>query len=247
MMNQNNPVEQHSIGQSVLLHLLPGFLIGGFYFAVTPLFHQRGYPSMMALLCAIFVVLIPVELGYLLYEGKKKNGRFSLQGVVLYRTSIPIWQYFLWSLVIFVLMGLIFTLMKPVDAFLQQNLYSWVPVLESGLQAGYSQRILIETYVMLAIFGAVVAPTVEELYFRGFLLPRMGYAGKWAPLLHSFLFGLYHVWTPWMFLTRTVGMLPLIYAVRRRNLNIGIVTHILINLVDVIAGVSFIIGMSSFR
>ena len=114
------------------------------------------------------------------------------------------------------------------------------------MQAGYSQRILIETYMMLAIFGAVVAPTVEELYFRGFLLPRMGYAGKWAPLLHSLLFGLYHVWTPWMFLTWAVGMLPLIYAVRRRNLYLGIAAHILINLVDVIAGVSFIIGMSSF-
>jgi membrane protease YdiL (CAAX protease family) len=247
MMNQNNSVEQHSIGQSVLLHLLPGFLIGVGYFAVIPLFRQWGYPSMMALLCAVFVVLIPAVLGYLLYEGKKKNGRFSLEGVVLYRTSIPIWQYFLWGLVVFALMGLIFTLMKPVDTFVQQNLYGWVPVLESGLEAGYSQGALIGTYVMLAIFGAVIAPTVEELYFRGFLLPRMGYAGKWAPLLHSFLFGLYHVWTPWMFLTRTVGMLPLIYAVRRRNLNLGIVTHILINWIDVIAGVIFIIGMSSLR
>jgi len=140
MMNQNNSVEQHSIGQSVLLHLLPGFLIGGGYFAVIPLFHQWGYPSMMALICAVFVVLIPAELGYLLYEGKKKNGRFSLEGVVLYRTSIPIWQYFLWGLVVLVLMGLIFTLMKPVDTFLQQNLYGWVPVLESGLEAGGTHR-----------------------------------------------------------------------------------------------------------
>ncbi|MEN8173685.1 MAG: CPBP family intramembrane glutamic endopeptidase, partial [Chloroflexota bacterium] len=205
-MNHNDSVEQHSIGQSVLLHLLPGILIGGCYFAMTPLFHRWGYPSMMALACAVFVVLVPVELGYLLYEGKKKNGRYSLQGVVLYRTSIPIWQYFLWALVVIVLMGIIFTLMKPVDTFLQQRLYYWVPVLESGLEAGYSQGALIGTYVMLAIFGAVVGPTVEELYFRGFLLPRMGYAGKWAPLLHSFLFGLYHVWSPWMFLTRTVGM-----------------------------------------
>jgi membrane protease YdiL (CAAX protease family) len=243
-MNQNDSVEQHSPARSVLLHLLPGFLIGGFYFAVIPFFHQRGYPSLMALLCALIVVLLPVELGYLLYEGKKKNGRFSLQGVVLYRTAIPIWQYFLWGFMLFALMGLIFTLMKPVDAFIQKNLYGWVPVLESGLQAGYSRGALIVTYVMLAIFGAVVAPTVEELYFRGFLLPRMGYAGKWAPLLHSFLFGLYHVWTPWMFLTRTVGMLPLTYAVRRRNLNLAIVTHILVNFVDVIAGVSFIVGMS---
>ena len=98
--------------------------------------------------------------------------------------------------------------------------------------------------VSISVFGVVIAPTVEEFYFRGYLLPRMGYAGKWAPLLHTFLFGIYHVWTPWMFLTRTLGMLPLAYAVRWRNLNIGIITHILVNALDVITAISFIIGMS---
>ena len=244
-MNQNTSIEQHSIGLSLFLHLLPGFLIGGVYFVLLPLLHQWGYPSVMGLMCTILLVLVPVELGYLLYEGKKKNGRFSLHGVVLYRTPIPIWNYILWVPVVFVVLGCIFTLMKPVDTLLQQHLFAWVPLMESGLQKGYSQAVLIRTYVMLAIFGVIVGPLVEELYFRGFLLPRMGYAGKWAPLLHSFLFGIYHVWTPWMFLTRTVGMLPLIYAVQRRNLHVGILIHMLVNVVDVIAGVSFIIGMSS--
>ena len=72
----------------------------------------------------------------------------------------------------------------------------------------------------------------------------MGYAGKWAPLLHSFLFGLYHIWTPWMFLTRTLGMLPLTYAVRWRNLYLSIIVHILVNTLDVIAAVVFIVGIS---
>jgi membrane protease YdiL (CAAX protease family) len=179
-----------------------------------------------------------------LYQAKKKNGSFSLRGVVLYRNPIPTWQYFVWVPALFVVMGLIFTLMKPVDAFLQDNLLAWIPTLESGLQSGYSQGALILTYAMLAVFGAVLAPLVEELYFRGYLLPRMGFAGKWAPLLHSLLFGLYHFWTPWMFVTRTLGMLPLIYAVRRRNLNIAIIVHILVNFVDVVAGVGFIIAMS---
>jgi hypothetical protein len=133
--------------------------------------------------------------------------------------------------------------MKPVDAFLQSNLFSWVPVLESGLRDGYSREVLVRTYLMLAVFGAVVGPTVEELYFRGFLLPRMEYAGKWAPLLHGFLFALYHMWTPWMFVTRTLGILPLAYAVKRRNLYVGIASHILVNLADVVAGVAFIVGM----
>lgn len=243
IMIQGNAVEQHSPGQSVLLHLLPGFLIGGVYFALLSLLRQWGYPSIMALMCTIVVILMPVELGYLLYEGKKKNGRFSLHGVVLYRAPIPTWQYFLWVPVLFVLLGIIFTLMKPVDALLQQKLFAWVPILESGLQAGYSQGALIATYMMVAIFGTIVGPIVEELYFRGYLLPRMGYAGKWAPLLHSFLFGLYHFWTPWMFLTRTLGMLPLAYAVQRRNLNLAIIVHILVNAIDVITALSFIIGM----
>lgn len=244
-MNQNDLVDQHSPGQSLLLHLLPGVLIGACYFALIPVLRQWGYPAMMALMCALVLVLVPVELGYLLYQGRKKNGRISLRGVVLYRTPIPTWQYFLWVPGLFVLLGLIFTPLKPLDAFIQQQFFAWVPLLESGLQVGYSQGALIVTYAMVAIFGAVVGPVVEELYFRGYLLPRMGYAGKWAPLLHSFLFGLYHVWTPWMFVTRTLGMLPLVYAVQRRNLNLAILVHVLVNMLDVIAAISFIIGMVS--
>ena len=243
-MNAQQENEIHSTTKSIILHLAPGILTGAFYFLVQEPLHRIGYPSLMALICAVIVVLVPVELGYLLYEGKKKNGRFSLQGVVLYRTPIPIWQYFLWGFAVLALMGLIFTLMKPVNTFLQQNLYAWVPVFESGLEAGYSRGALIWTYGMLLIFGVIIAPTVEELYFRGFLLPRMRYAGKWAPLLHSFLFALYHIWTPWMFITRTVAMLPLIYAVRRRNLNLGIITHILVNLMDVVMGFAFIASMA---
>ena len=199
---------------------------------------------MMALLCALVVIMIPAELGYLLYQGQKKNGRYSLSGVVSYRRSIPIQQYFLWVPVLFVVMGVIFIPMKPVDAFIQQNLFSWVPVLDNGLQGGYSRGALILTTTMLAIFGAVVAPTVEEFYFRGYLLPRMGYAGKWAPLLHTLLFGLYHFWTPWMFLSRTLGMLPITYAVQRKNLNLAIIVHVLVNSLDVITAIAFIMSMS---
>jgi len=244
-VNQNGSAEQHSIGQSLLLHLLPGVLIGSCYFAALPVLDRWGYPSMMALLVAMVLVLVPAELGYLLLQGKKRNGRYSLQGVVLYRTSIPTWQYFLWVPVLLVVIGVIFSAMKPVDAFLQNSVFSLVPAFESGLGGGYSQEVLIKTYVMLAVFGAVVGPTVEEMYFRGFLLPRMGYAGKWAPLLHCFLFALYHLWTPWMFVTRTLGIVPLAYAVQRRNLNLGITVHILMNLVDVVAGVVFIVGMGA--
>jgi membrane protease YdiL (CAAX protease family) len=240
-----NLAEQHTFGKSLLLHLLPGLLIGGVYFALRPPLAHWGFPSIMALMCAVLLVLLPFELGWLLREGKKENGRFSLQGVVLYRKPIPVWQYFVWIPVLFVLLGLIFTLMKPVDAFLKQQVFAWLPALEGGLEAGYSRTILIITWCMVALFGVLSGPFVEEMYFRGYLLPRMGYAGKWAPLLHSLLFGLYHFWTPWMFLTRMLGMLPLAYAVRWRNLNLAIIVHVMVNALDIFTAVAFIVKMGS--
>jgi len=243
-MNPTNSVEQHSFGKSIILHLLPGFLIGGCYYALRPILGKWGYPSIMALACAIILILLPVELGWLFYEGKKKNGHFSLQGVVLYRNAIPVWQYFLLVPALFVVLGLIFTLMKPVDIFLQQQVFAWLPALDGGLQAGYSRSTLIVTWIMVAIFGTLAGPIVEEFYFRGYLLPRMGYAGKWAPLLHSLLFGLYHIWTPWKFLTRALGMLPLVYAARWRNLKLAVIVHVLVNTLDVVTAVVFIARMS---
>lgn len=244
-MNQNNTAEQHTAGKSVLLHLLPGFLIGMCYFALVPVARQLGYPSIAALMIAVVVALVPFELGYLLVQGRKVTGRFSLGSVVEYRNRLPVWQYLLWVPVLFVLLAIIFTVMKPVDAFLRDNLFSWIPPLNGGLDGSYPQDVLIVTYILVGIFGVIVGPVVEEMYFRGYLLPRMGYAGKWSPLLHSFLFALYHMWTPWLIVTRTLGTLPLVWAARRRSLYLSIAVHIAVNTVDLITGIAFIAAMSS--
>jgi hypothetical protein len=34
------------------------------------------------------------------------------------------------------------------------------------------------------LLNGVIGPVVEELYFRGFLLPRMEGLGRWAPLVN---------------------------------------------------------------
>lgn len=241
---KRSSVAQHSIGTSLTLHLLPGVLIGACYYALVPVVGAWGYPSIVALMLAVGLVLVPIELGYLVWVARRK-GRRSLWSAVSYRVTLPLWQYFLWVPLLFVLLGLVFTFMRPIDAVLREGVFSGLPALQSGLQGQYSRGVLIRTYAMVAVFGATIGPIVEELYFRGFLLPRMGYAGRWAPLVHSFLFALYHIWTPWMAITRTVGMLPLVYAARRRSLYLSIGVHVLVNMVDVVAGAVFILGMSS--
>jgi hypothetical protein len=63
-MTEDKTVEQHSLARSILLHLLPGFLIGAGSFALIPLLRSFGYPSIMALMCSLALILLPFELGY---------------------------------------------------------------------------------------------------------------------------------------------------------------------------------------
>jgi membrane protease YdiL (CAAX protease family) len=235
-------IEKHSTILSVILHLLPGILVGCFYFLARQPVALLGYPSIFALLLAFAFVLIPVELGYLLYQGKKKTGRFTLQGIISYQNPIPWWQYLVWPIIIFAVVGAIFKLLAPLDAFLQERLFFWMPDLNYGLVGNYSRTILIVTYSMFLIFNVFLAPLVEELYFRGYLLPRM--KGRFATLLHSFLFAAIHVFTPWMIITRTLGLLPLVFGVKKKNIYIGMIVHILGNSMDFLTAIVFITKMT---
>lgn len=246
-INQPETLRQHTLVESVLYHLVPGILIGVGYLLIAPLTLKSGYPSVMALVLAAILVLIPLELGLLLWFGKRRNGTWSLKGVVLYRQKLPWTQYLLWVPIIFVASGVIMILSTPVNAYLA-SVFQCFPEsfrLEMGFAGDISFNKLIMTYALHLIFIVFLAPAVEELYFRGFLLPRMPKKLRWAgPLVHSLLFALYHVWSPWMFVARTLALLPLIYVVRwKQNLYLGMGAHWLINSIDFVMGVSFILQM----
>jgi membrane protease YdiL (CAAX protease family) len=58
---------------------------------------------------------------------------------------------------------------------------------------------------------------VEEMYFRGYLLPRISRLGAWAPLVNTVLFSLYHLFTPWL----NVGRIAIDRRTRRRPVYAG--------------------------
>jgi len=231
-------VEKHSTAQSIILHLLPGILVGCFYFLALKPVAKMGYPSFFALLLAFAVILVPLELGFLLFQGKKKTGRFTLRGIISYQKSIPWWQYLVWVTIIFVIVGAIMTLFKPVDSFLHKALFFWMPDMDLGLDGLYSKTILIVTYSMALLINVFLAPMVEELYFRGYLLPRM--KGKYAVLFHSFLFAAIHVFTPWMIIARTIGFLPIIIGTTKKNIYVGMIVHMLCNATGFVTGILYI-------
>jgi membrane protease YdiL (CAAX protease family) len=236
-------IEKHSLLRSIILHLLPGILGGLFYFAIIPLVNAWGYPSLMALIISILVIG-PFELGIVLFH-KRQTGEKLFSGVIRYCQRIPVWQYFVFIPLIILLGALAFTLFGFIGDSLRP-LFSWLPSLDMGLSNEYSKNALIFTYSLFFIFIVVIGPTIEEIYFRGYLLPRMPDKLKgWTPLVHTALFSLYHIWTPWMFVARIMGVLPLTYIVKyKKNILIGIIAHVLLNTVDFITGMIFIFSLS---
>ena len=242
-MESTDEITEHSIWQSIAFHLLPGLLGGILYFGLVPFVKDQGFPSLAALMLALALGVTPLELLALRHLGRK-SGRELFDGLVAYRQRLPIWQYLVWVPIIFISAGLIVTLLEPVTDWLL-TLFNWLPdesLLEMGLSDEYSGTALLITYGLLLTFGVLVGPAVEELYFRGYLLPRMPLKLKgWTPIVHSALFALYHTWTPWMFLARTVAVLPLIYIVRhKRNIYLGIIAHCILNSIDFFLGLAFI-------
>ncbi|MGE5508389.1 MAG: lysostaphin resistance A-like protein [Chitinophagales bacterium] len=215
------------MGKSLVLHLLPGALITAFFALLAPVLLRAGYPSLFTLLLAVLVVLVPFELGYLLHEGRRLNGRWSLRGVVLYREPVPRWQYFLLVPILLFWAAFVFTVVtKPIDSFLIAKLFPWLPswFQLAKLDFGrYSGAVLKVTLLMNLALNGVLGPLVEELYFRGYLLPRISRFRWGAPLLNVALFSLYHFFSPWQNPGRILALIPLVYAVWwKRNINIGI-------------------------
>jgi len=238
--------QQHSASKSIILHLLPGIpiLIGVFLFSNPFFSNLLGIAVELRVILgfslSVFFVLTPLQLGILLYEGKKLNGRLSLKGVIKYTDKSKISNYLIYVSILLLVSILLFTVVSPVvNPVIVDTFFSWFPqeynlqtVINPenfGLMAGYSG--VVSLFVIFILANGIVGPFVEELYFRGYLLPRMDdFAGKMAPVYNTILFSLYHFFSPWENIVRIAAILPQVYVVwRKRDIRFGMLVHILNN------------------
>lgn len=237
--------EQWSIPWLIVMHLLPGLLIAGTFAVIS--WYTRGLhvSALLTMSIAIPLALLPAELGYLLYQGKRLHGRFTLRGVIAYNRTLPGREYAIWIPITLLATIVLFVLLGPIDSVVMTQFFAWWPHWmnpDFGSFAALSPRALWITVALLMIFGNWVGPLVEELYFRGYLLPRMEYLGRWGVVLNGALFALYHFWSPWHFVSRAIGILPLCFITRRkRNVVIPIVVHCTLNTVGTLLAVAAIL------
>lgn len=223
---------RHSLPLSIALHLVPGVLIVAAYLLVgEPFADAIGYPAFLGWAIALCLVLIPILLG-LLWFGRMRNGRFSLRGVLHYIDKpVPCGKLVAMVIPLIVWMMVAGLALAPVNTFVK-GFFTWLPYAGGGngnnsYLDGHSHSIMLTTLVICLPLTGISLPLIEELYFRGFLLPRIAHLGRWAPVLSTVLFSLYHFWSPWAFVSRVIFTFPGYWlAWRHRDIRLSIGMHV---------------------
>jgi uncharacterized protein len=227
---------QLSTPSLLALSLVPGALLALAFVGAAPIAQQLGFPPIAALLAGIVLVLVPVELGTVLYASRGTGSRWSAVG---YRDAMALrsWLWLVPALVLAAFVG--FGLSAAIEPQVIRSLFGWLPAwfvtpIAFDRVADYSRTAWTVTFVVFFVVNGLLGPVVEEVYFRGYLLPRMERFGRWAALVNVTLFSLYHLWSPWQVVARILGFGPTVYAVRaKRNIYLGMLVHATLNSLSV--------------
>ena len=239
-------IEQLGLPKLLVFFLVPGALMTVAFLAIAPFIETAGFPPIAALLVAILVVLVPIELGVLLRASRGHPD--GIRSVVPYRRPMPIRDW-LWLVPVLVVAAFIgFGLSMAIEPTVIDNLFGWLPdwfvrPIDPDRVGDYSREAWLLTLGAYFVLNGFVGPIVEELYFRGYLLPRMEWMGRWAPLVNVSLFSLYHFWSPWQVLGRILGFGPTVYAVRwKENVYLGMAVHCTLNTLGVVLVSGLVLG-----
>ena len=235
-------IDQHSVTKSIALHLMPGLLLISTYILMTPTMVALGLPSIVAFIIAAAGVAMPFEIVFLLYQGRNKNGAWSLKGLLAYQEKIPNKHLALYTLLLTLWGGIwLGTIPMFIDYIIIDKLFFWLPswfnIASFVNNVGdYSSTILLITLCSGAILTGLMAAYVEELYYRGYLLPRIAYLGKGGIWLNSVLFSLNHFHTPWGFVTRIFFIAPMVYITwLKKDLRIAIWVHCILGVIGMLS------------
>ena len=239
---------QHTLTKSLLLHLLPGAVGVVLSSAFATMGVGTAIPALFRLLLCLTFILLIFELGHLALLGYHRNGRLSLEGIVLYRTPLPQKQLLLSVVSLTLLAMLTLTLTAPLDLLLMKRVFGWLPPWffygDLTQYRHFDRTTLIQLCTLRLLLDGFALPIIEELYFRGYLLPRVERLGKMAPVWNHILFSLYHFWQPYN-LPTILTLFPMTWAAwKHRSLSISLWTHITLNVIGSILFSMMVLGGS---
>jgi uncharacterized protein len=236
--------EIRSTRKLIFLHLFPGIALSIMYIFFSKVGILAGYPKVVILSYSTIFSTIPIELGYLFYVAKKEEGTFNIFKILGLKGKLKVKAFILYSLLSIIVGGILLIAVKPLENYLLKTVFCWIPSWYNFVQdmSLFSKNYIIIAILVNFVILTLIVPIIEELYFRGFLLARIKWMGKYSVLFNVILFSVYHFFSPWLIITKIAIMLPLCYFVYKKDsLKLGIFVHCLGNFTDVVAYMTLLI------
>lgn len=237
-MNKSNFEEIRDIKKLIMLHLLPGILLCIVYVFLVTVMETKHLPKVIILSISTIFSIVPFELGLLCFVSKKETGSINFLNILGLRNRIKFTNLLIWALGLFVLTGILITVLKPISEGIKRVVFGWLPDWFLYVEDinGFSKAYILIAVIFSFVFLTLLGPICEELYFRGYLLERIKWMGKYGVILNVLLFSIYHFWSPWMVITRIIALFPLYYCTYKKDsLKLAIFVHCLCNFTDVVA------------
>jgi len=233
-MENSQEVKQFDIWQIILYHLLPGVPVLIIAIVCANTSWGLGLPVFLSLMIAFALCLVPGQ-WFIMKIAAHKEGK-KLKDIIGFTEKMPTHKIIMWALPGIMLAALIFTAGTEIEPSLW-TIFAWVPdwFWVDRYMSDLGSLLIPTIFLNFAVRGFLV-PFTEEIYFRGFLLPRMNKLGKFAPLANAALFSIYHLFAPWENVTRMLAVLPFVYTVwYKRNIYIGVIAHCVVNTLSCVA------------
>jgi uncharacterized protein len=210
------------VSKAVVLHLAPGLATVAAFAPAAQWFERAGLPAVWGMFVAVLLVLVPSEVFLM------RKAAADLRWPPPRRLALMLPAALAAAMLA---PGLVQWLEPLLRKTIQPALPSWwrLDPVPHGDAPAWQVAVTLAGWVLCFV---VVGPIVEELYFRGFLLPRLPARAAIAVPANAMMFALYHFWQPSAWLTVAVFALPLaIVALRPRGLVVACAVHCLVNLV----------------
>ena len=234
-MNNQNELKQFNLLQIILYHLLPGLPMLLLIIVFANPTWGLGWPVLISLLLAAALGALPAQVGILFFTARKQGKK--IRDLIGFTEKMPLLKTIGWAAPCLAFALFAFMVLAPLEHPLW-TIFNWVPdwFRADRFNPATAERFLLILSIILnfAING-LFGPFVEEIYFRGYLLPRMNKLGTGAPFVNAVLFSLYHMFTPWENITRILVLTPMIYIVwKKRNIRIALWFHCTLNILSCI-------------
>lgn len=234
------------LGQAILFFAVPSLAVTAAFYWGVPSMVERGMGEVPAYLTALMIPLagcfFAALIAYIL-EGRPLTWKSISDRLRLRRMTGKDW---LWAFGGLLVTFIGFAMLVLTDSLINRGLIpmpSYIPAAldpaaRSSLDA-YKALMGPEAIGNWRLIGLILAVLFfnvigEELYFRGYILPRQELAhGSQAWKIHFALWTVFHVFQYWQVLYLVTMTLPISYiAQRRQNTWPGIVIHGLHNIIS---------------